>query len=194
MILPLSGVFGWTERSFELSFQELPQAGGTYTCTFLDAEGAPIPGAVVSDVYLGGYEPDPPSNVRAEVIEAGILITWDPPRAIPGAFEPTGSPPVGQFHVSTAQPGGNRFYIWATQGRPLLETSHLIPFRRQDFVPGAAGLALEEWGDGVYNLAVHAGSWAPEGTDGQYMECLARNAAEDWHIVIEGGQVRVEKP
>ena len=50
LVLPLSGVFGWTELSFWEHLPGLPQAGGTYTCTFLDADGNPIPGAVESDV------------------------------------------------------------------------------------------------------------------------------------------------
>jgi hypothetical protein len=194
LLLPLSGVFGWTELSFEEHLPGLPQAGGTYTCTFLDADGNPIPGAVESDVYLGGYEPDPPTNVRAEVVEGSILVTWEPSPVIPGAFDLAGSPPVGQYHVSVAEPAVRELYIWVTGGPPQQVTSHLIPFRRQDLDPEAVGFPMEEWGDGVYGLAVHTGSWAPEGTAGRHHECTARDTAEDWYIVIEGGQVRVEKP
>jgi hypothetical protein len=193
VVLPLGGVFAWPERSFLGQFPGLPQAGGTYVCTFLDTDGAAIPGAVTSDVYLGGYETDPPANFRAEVVEAGVLATWDPSPVIPGAFDPTASPPLGHYHIGVAEEGGGSVYTWNPLG-PLLETSHLIPFRSQDFDPGGRGLALGEWGDGVYGLCIHAASDAPEGSAGQGLDGAVRNPADDWLIVIEGGQVQVEKP
>ncbi|UCC64581.1 MAG: FecR domain-containing protein [Anaerolineae bacterium] len=186
VVLPRAGgVFGG-ERKFYRETQGLPQVGGTYTCTALDADGTPIPGAVASDIYLGGYEPDPPANVQAVVIETGILITWEPPPVIPGAFDPSRSPHVGVYQIDLGP------YGWNHWGRPLPETSHLIPFRRQDFGPGDIGQALEEMDDGVYYLDLYAFSFAPEGTIGQGYECVVH--AEEIHIGIEGGQVRVEKP
>jgi hypothetical protein len=186
VVLPrASGVFGG-ERKFFGETQGLPQVGGTYTCTALDADGTPIPGAVASDIYLGGYEPDPPANVQAVIIETGILITWEPPPVIPGAFDPSRSPHIGVYQIGLGP------YGWNHWGRPLPETSHLIPFRRQDFGPGDLGQALEEMDDGVYYLDLYAFSFAPEGTVGQGYECVVH--AEEIHVVIEGGQVRVEKP
>jgi len=193
VVLPLSGVFGWPEKSFHGQFPGLPQAGGTYTCTFLNGGGAPIPGAMTGDAYVGGYIPDPPTNIRAEVVEAGILVTWDPSPVIPGAFDPTASPPLGHYHISVSEEERGSVYTWNSRG-PLSETSHLIPFRRQYFGPGDVGLAVGEWGDGVYTLAIHAASDAPEESAGQGIDGAARNRAEDWQVVIEGGQVRIEKP
>jgi len=186
----------WQEEGrFYGSIQGLPQAGGTYTFAALDADGAPIPGAAASDVYLGGYELNPPPNVQAKVIEAGILVTWDSLPVIPGAFDPTASPPLGFYPLTLDREEGGMLYGWNQQDRPLLEMSHLIPFRRQDFGPGDMGLALEEMDDGIYPLKLFAFSVPPEGTAGYGAECGARDeAAKDIRIVIEGGQVRVEKP
>ncbi|HEY73947.1 MAG TPA: hypothetical protein G4N99_11805, partial [Thermoflexia bacterium] len=156
--------------------------------------GASIPGAVASSVYLGGYEPDPPSNIQAEVVETGILVTWDPSPAIPGGFEPNGSPPVGFYSIYLNREEGELAYGWNHEGRPLPETSCLIPFRRQDLGPGDTGLALEEMDDGVYYLELHAFSVAPEGTAGHYVECIAHDPAQNIRIVIEGGHVRIEGP
>jgi hypothetical protein len=85
-------------------------------------------------------------------------------------------------------------YGWNHSGRPLPETSHLIPFGRQDFGPGDLGLALEEMEDGVYALSLDAFSAAPEGPAGQGLECSAADPAENIRIVIEAGQMRVERP
>jgi hypothetical protein len=183
--------FGWEQRFFG-GFAGLPQAGGTYTCVALDASGAPIPEAVDSDVYLGGYEIDPPTDVRAELVESGILVTWAWPRVIPGAFDPTGSPRAGHYYVGIDREGLGSVYAWA--GNPPVEMSHLIPFRRQDFGPGDRGLPLEEMDDGVYSLFIQATSHAPEGTAGQILECSAHDPAQDVRFVIEGGQVRIEGP
>jgi len=194
VLLPFGDVFWWGRR-FSGSSQGLPQAGGTYTFTALDADGTPIPGAVASDVYLGGYEPDPPGNVQAEVVEAGILVTWNPCPVIPGAFNPSRSPPLGNYDVVLQGEGAGMMHGWARRGRPLPQTSCLIPFRRQDFGPSDRGLALEEMDDGVYYLTLHAFSDAPEGTAGQGLDCEAVDDPVEWiRIVIEGGQVRVEAP
>jgi hypothetical protein len=193
-VLPPHGdIYGWEQR-FSTSFQGLPQAGGTYTFTALDADGTPIPGGMASDVYVGSYEPDPPANVQAEVVEAGILITWDPSPIIPGAFDPNGSPPLGSYQIYLHREEGELLYGWSHENRPLPETSCLIPFRRQDFGPGDTGLALEEMDDGVYYMSLHAFSVAPEGTAGYYVECIADDPAENIRVIIEGGQMRIEGP
>ncbi|KPL18102.1 MAG: hypothetical protein AMJ93_14210 [Anaerolineae bacterium SM23_84] len=188
MTLPLGDVFEW-RPGFLTSVPGLPQPGGTYTFTALAADGTPIPGAVATDVYLGGYEVDPPTNVRGEVVETGVLITWDAPPVIPGAFDPSRSPPIGHYHIPLNRQGGEKLFSWSGP-----ETSHLIPFRRQDFGPRDEGLALEEMGDGVYTVGVHAASWAPGGTAGYGIECQAQNPADHIQIVIEGGQVRLKTP
>lgn len=187
--LPIGGIASEWKPSFLGNIQGMPLAGGTYTFTALDAKGTPIPGEVASDVYVGGYEVDPPSNVHAEVVATGILVTWDPLLVIPGAFDPSGSPSIGHYHIPLNREGGEKLYSWSGS-----ETSHLIPFNRQDLSPspGVWGLALEEMGDGVYSLNVHAASHAPEGTAGHGIECQVVDPAENIRFVIEGGQVRIE--
>jgi hypothetical protein len=194
VVLPRYGDVYGQERRFLKSVPGLPQTGGTYTFTALDADGTPIPGAVASDVYVGGHEPDPPANVRAEVVEAGVLVTWEPSPLIPGAFDPGKSPPLGFYQITLSGEEVGMLYGWNQVDRPLLETSYLIPFHRQDFGPGDLGLALEEMDDGVYYLNLDAFSTAPEGMAGQGHECAASDPAERMQIIIEGGQVRVEAP
>jgi hypothetical protein len=193
-VLSPSGDMYGDKGRFGGHFQGLPQAGGTYTFTALDASGTPIPGAVASEVYLGGHEPDPPSNVQAELVEAGILVTWDPSPTIPGAFDPSGSPPFGSYAMYlNHDESGELIYGWGQDG-PLAGTSHLVPFRPQDFGPGDEGSALEEMDDGVYNLSLNAFSVAPEGTAGKNTECIANDPTQSVRIVIEEGQVRIEEP
>ena len=193
VLTPYGDIYGQEGRFAGLT-PGLPQAEGTYTFTALDANGTPIPGMVTSNVYIGGYEPDPPNNIQAEVVETGILVTWDPSPVIPGAFEPNGSPPLGWYSILLTQEEGELVYGWEHEHRPLPETTYLIPFRRQDFGPSDTGLALKEMEDGVYYLELHAFSVAPEGTAGHYVECIAHDPAQNIRIVIEGGQVRIEGP
>jgi hypothetical protein len=150
---------------------------------------------VAFDIYVAGYEPDPPANVQARVAEAGILVTWQPSSAIPGAFDPMGSPPLGYYDILIRGQEAGRVYGWAQRDRPLSEASYLVPFHRQDFGPGDLGLALEEMDDGVYYLDLSAVSESPKGTAGQGTECeVIDYSGEELRLVIEGGQVRVEAP
>ena len=190
MLEQYGDLFG-VERRFFGYTRGMPQAGGTYVFTALNIGGTPIPGAVTSDVYVGGNELDSPTNLRAEVVEAGVLVRWDPPPEIPGAFEPSKSPPHGFYQISLTE--GEIAYGWNHVGRPLPETSHLIPLRRQDFGPGDRGVALEEMDDGVYYVLLTAFSLAPEGSAGHTNECSVE-AEEQIPIIIEGGQVRIETP
>jgi len=191
--LPSYGdLYGW-EKRFHGRIQGLPRAGGTYTFIALDADGRPIPGAVASDVYVGGHEPDPPRNVQAEVVEAGILVTWDPSPVIPGAFDPSRPEHLGFYQMSLSGDEIGMVYGW-NHGERLPETSHLIPLRRQDFGPDDRGMALEEMEEGIYFLRLDAFSVAPEGTAGQDLECESHDPAKDIQIAIEDGQVRIERP
>jgi hypothetical protein len=190
--LPAYGDIYGQERRFLTNIREQPQAQGTYTFAPLDANGAPIPGAVFRDVFLGGFEPDPPANIQAEVRDGGILVTWEPSPIIPGAFEPSRTPPLGSYQISLNQEEGGMVFGWNHFGRPLPETSHLIPFSHQDFGSGDLGRALEELEDGVYYLNLDAFSAAPEGTTGQGHECGAVDSEESVQIVIRDGQPQVE--
>jgi hypothetical protein len=201
VVLPPHGDIPYgKEGGFNRLIQGLPQAGETYTFTALNADGTPVPGTVCSDTYIGGYEPDPPTNVQAEVVVDGILVTWDPSPIIPGAFDPGGSPPLGSYSICLKQEGGDALYCWNQAGKPLPETSYRIPFRRQDFSQqgypghGDAGMALEEMNDGVYYLKIETFSDEPGKRDGAQVECIAYDPAQYVWFVIEGGQVRIERP
>jgi hypothetical protein len=196
---PHSSIPYASEGGFNGMIQGLPQAGETYTFTALNADGTPIPGTVCSDTYIGGYEPDPPTNVQAEVVVDGILVTWDPSPIIPGAFDPGGSPPLGFYSICLKQEGGDTLYCWNHGGRPLPETSYCIPFRRQDFSQdtpdhGDSGMALEEMTDGAYYLKIETFSVEPKKRAWQHAECMANDPAQYVWFVIEGGQVRIERP
>ena len=195
IVLPRYSDFWGGEGRFHESIPGLPQAGGTYVFTALDADGVPIPGAVASDIYLGGHEPDPPSNVQARVVEDGILVTWDPSPIIPGAFDPGASPPIGFYKLTLWDAEGETLYSWGpVEGGSQPETSHLVPFRRQDFVLGASGLALEGFGDGTFYISMDAFSYAPEEAAGHGLECEAQDPEKGIWIVIEEGQVQIENP
>jgi hypothetical protein len=194
IVLPRYSDFWGGEGRFHKSIPGLPQAGGTYVFTALDADGAPIPGAVTSDVYLGGHEPDPPANVQAKVVEDGILVTWDPSPIIPGAFDPSASPPIGFYTLSLRDAEGETLYGWGPTGESQAETSHLVPFRRQDFVPGASGLALEELEGRTFRISMDTLIYAPEEAAGHGLECQAHDPEEEIWIVIKEGQVQIENP
>jgi hypothetical protein len=191
IVMPAYGDIYGQERRFHMRIPGLPQAGGTYTFKALDAAGVPIPGAVASDVYLGGHELDPPVNVQAQVTEAGILVNWDPVPAIPGAFDPSGSPHSGFYQMTLGGGETETAFGWNNAGRPLAQTSHLIPFRRQDFGPGDRGAALEEMENGEYYLFLTSFSVPPEGTAAFANECSASDPGEEIRIVIQDGRVLV---
>ena len=149
ILLPYHDIpYGREQRFGGVPGPGLPQVGKTYTCMALAAGGVPIPGAVAYDVYVGGKEPDPPTNVRAEVVAGGVQVTWKPSPVIPGAFDPGGSPRVGYYAVFLNGAQGELQYGW-NGGYSSPEPAHLIPLHRQDFGPDDAGLALEALGDGT---------------------------------------------
>jgi hypothetical protein len=194
IILPPYSDFWGGEQRFFKSQPGLPLAGGTYTFTALNADGTPIPGAVARDVYLGGNEPDPPADVQAEVVEDGILVTWRPSPVIPGAFDPGTSPQLGFYKIGLWKGEEETVYGWGPIERPLSETSHIIPFRRQDFERGANGRGLDELDDGSYFIYMDVYSVAPEGSAGRGLECEAHGEDEGIRVVIEGGQPQIEEP
>jgi hypothetical protein len=189
--IPAYGDLYGQERRFHLRIPGLPQAGGTYTFKALGADGMPIPGAVASDVYLGGHELDPPVNVQVQVTEAGLLVTWDPVPVIPGAFDPSGSPHSGFYQMTLSGGETATEFGWNNVGMRLAETSHLIPFRHQDFGPGDRGAALDEMENGEYYLSLMSFSVPPEGTAAYANECSASDPAEEIRIVVQDGRVQV---
>jgi hypothetical protein len=194
IVLPRYSDFWGGEGRFHKTIPGLPEAGGTYVFTALDADGIPIPGAVASDVYLGAHEPDPPSNVQARVVEDGILVTWDPSPIIPGAFDSGAPPPIGFYGLNLWDAGGEVLYSWISDWESQAETSHLVPFRRQDFMPGASGLALEELEGRTFRISMDTLSYAPEEAAGHGLECEAWDPTEEIWIAIKEGQVQIENP
>ncbi len=190
---PYGDVYG-QQRRFTQVVPGLPQTGGRYTFTALAADGQPLPGGVASDIYLGGYEPEPPVGVSAQAVDNGLLVTWKPSPLIPGAFNPAAASSLGFYQISLHLEGRGTAYGWNNSGRPLPETAHLIPLRQQDFGPGDFGQALAQLDDGLYFLDIDAFSVAPPQTVGGGLECSANDPAESVKIIIEAGQVRVESP
>jgi len=186
-------LFEWDQR-FSSYIQAMPPAGGVYTFTLLDADGVPVPGMTASDVYVGGSVPDPPSNVRAEVIAAGVQLTWTPSPVIPGTFEPSASPPLGFYQIALTRDEGLTVYGWNNTEFALAEPSHLVPLRRRDFGPGDRGMALGELPNGTYHLYLNAFSVAPAGSAGLALECEVNDPGEELLLVITNGQVQVEQP
>lgn len=195
---PYSDIPYGGEQRFVGGGNGLPVAGRPYTCTALAADGAPIPGAAASDIYIGGKEPDPPTHVRAVVVAGGLQITWAPSPVIPGAFDPAGSPPVGYYVIFLYNAKGEPLYSWLGGPTPPTAPSHLIPLHQQDFTPGDAGLALEALGDGTYRVDVNARSVTPDATPqvvtARTDECISKDSAQDIRLVIEKGQARVGTP
>lgn len=189
--IPQFGDLFGSERRFHLRVPGLPQAEGTYLFTAHNAAGAPIPGAAAADVYLGGNEPHPPTNVRAELVDAGVLIRWDPSPVIPGAFDPGSTSPVGFYQMNLSAEEGGSVYGW-NYFDTLPETEHLIPYQPEDFTDGDRGQALRTLDDGTYTLSMDAFSTAPEGSNGHANECSAHDPAEAIEIIIEAGEIRLE--
>lgn len=169
-----------------------PPLAGTYTFTALDAKGMPVTGGTATNVYLGGREPDPPTNVQAEVVEAGIQVTWDPSPNIPGAFEPGSSPPTGYYTIYFIQDTGGVLYAWASNEAALFSTSHLIPYRHKDFKTGDAGMALDEMKNGAYFLRMYTFSLEPQPAVGQHAECIAYDPSQEIRVAIQADQVHIE--
>jgi hypothetical protein len=185
--------YGRAQRFDSPGVQGVPEVGKPYTCTALTAGGVPIPGAVAYDVYLGGKEPDPPTQVRAEVIADGVQIAWSPSPIIAGAFDPGGSPQIGYYVIFLYGEKGELLYGW-TGGVSSSAPSHLIPLHRQDLGPDDAGQALEGLSDGAYRVDVNARSVAAFGIARRNDECISKDSAQDIQVIIEKGQVRAEAP
>jgi uncharacterized repeat protein (TIGR02543 family) len=162
-------------------------AGGEYVFTGLDAAGEPIPGARDTDIWVGVEPPDPPTNLRAEVIEDGILVTWEDSPTVPGSFEPAAEPQLGcyQLVISTIKTGGS---VYGANCIPT--SSYVIPRNKAGFVEGRdSGLSLSEMEDGTYRVYARVLSVPPEGSLGTGLE--HNNCDPDQHIIftIQDGEI-----
>jgi len=165
-------------------------AGGEYIFTGLDMAGEPIPGARNSDIWVGVEPPDPPTNLRAEVIEDGILVSWDESPIIPGSFEPAAEPQLGyyQLHVSRIGIAGLVYGAYHIPTSP-----HLIPQDKADFIKGIdQGLSLSEMDDGTYLLHANIHSMAPGGSLGTGAEYMSYDADQDITFTIQDGEITIK--
>jgi hypothetical protein len=165
----------------------MPIAGGEYIFTGLDVTGEPIPGARNTDIWVGVEPPDPPTNLRAEVIEDGILVSWDESPIIPGSFEPTAEPRLGfyQLWITRVETGGTIY-----GANHISTSSHLVPHDQAGFVEGRDwGLSLSEMEDGTYSLGACVHSVAPEGSLGKGFEYVSSDIDQLISFTIQDGEI-----
>jgi hypothetical protein len=168
----------------------MPIAGGEYIFTGLDVAGEPIPGARNTDIWVGVEPPDPPTNVRAEVIEDGILVSWDQSPIVPGSFEPTAEPRLGfyQLWINRVETGETIY------GANLISaSSHLVPQDKANFIEGKDwGLSLSEMEDGAYSLGACVHSMAPAGSLGKGFEYNSSDIDQRITFTIEDGEIIIQ--
>ena len=193
IIFPFTGLFS-PEIDFVNFFrflvvtEGLPLTSEIYTFTALDIIGNPIAGVQNTDIYVGGNEPDPPTNISASVTSDGILVTWDPVAEIPGSFEPEADPPLGFYQIELRPVEGGKMPYGANG---IQSTSHLIPMSRDDFGDNDFGSSLNELDDGVYSFDVISFSVAPIDSAGGGLECQSRDQAESVFFEIENGTITI---
>ena len=167
----------------------MPIAGGEYIFTALDMAGAPLPGARNTDIWVGVEPPDPPTNVRADVTEDGILVSWDESPIIPGSFEPAAEPQLGfyQLWISRVDTGESVY------GACLISaSSHLISRDKANFIEGKdSGLSLGEMEDGTYWLGASVLSIAPEGSSGKRFEYNNADPGQNIVFTIQDGEITI---
>jgi hypothetical protein len=165
----------------------MPIAGGEYIFTGLDADGEPIPGARNTDIWVGVEPPDPPTNVRAEIIEDGILVSWDESPIIPGSFEPAAEPQLGFYQLGIRKIGTDES-VYGASG--ISASPHLIPQDEADFIVGKDhGLSLGEMEDGTYCLGACVHSIAPEGSLGKVFEYNSTDTDQGITFTIQDGEI-----
>ena len=183
------GVNRTTLFRFQICESGMPIAGGEYIFTGLDVTGEQIPGARNTDIWVGVEPPDPPTNVRAEVIEDGISVSWDESPIIPGSFEPTAEPQLGfyQLWINRVETGE------VIYGANLISaSSHLVPNDQAGFIEGRDwGLSLNEMEDGIYSIGACAHSIAPEGSLGKGFEYVSSDIDQAIIFTIQDGEITI---
>ncbi|MGB5926048.1 MAG: FecR domain-containing protein [Dehalococcoidia bacterium] len=167
----------------------MPIAGGEYIFTGLDVTGEPIPGAINTDIWVGVEPPDPPTNLRAEVIEDGILVSWDESPIIPDSFEPAAEPQLGFYQLGISRIETGELVYGANQ---ISASPHLIPQNKADFVEGADhGLSLSEMEDGTYYLGACVLSMAPAGSLGKALEYNSTDVDQGIIFTIQNEEITI---
>jgi hypothetical protein len=165
----------------------MPIAGGEYVFTGLGAAGEPILGAVNTDIWVGVEAPDPPTNLRAEATEDGILVSWDESPIIPGSFEPAAEPQLGFYQLGISRIDTDERVYGANQ---ISAPPYLIPQNRADFLDGADhGLSLSELEDGAYYLGAAVLSGAPAGSLGTGLEYNSTDIDQGIIFTIQDGEI-----
>jgi hypothetical protein len=180
---------GTTLFRFSTCEPGMPIAGGEYIFTGLNTVGEPVLGATGTDVWVAIDPPDPPTNVRAEVTEDGILVSWDESSTIPGSFEPADEPPLGfyQLWVNRVETGETIY-----GAADMSVSPHLIPQDRGDFVEGEdRGLSLGEMADGTYTIGASAFSIAPQGSSGKGFEYSSSDLGQAITFTIQDGEITI---
>jgi hypothetical protein len=183
------GVDWTTLFRFSTCVPGMPTAGGEYIFTGLDVAGKPIPGANNADIWVGVEPPDPPTNVRAEVTEDGILVSWDESSIIPGSFEPAAEPQLGfyQLWINRVETGESVYGANHVSASP-----HLVPRDKADFVEGKdRGLSLSEMEDGTYAIGASVLSVAPEGSAGRGFEYNSSDIGQAMTFTIQDGEITI---
>jgi hypothetical protein len=184
-----SGVEGTTLFRFSTCEPGMPIAGGEYIFTGLDEVGEPIPGAINTDIWVGVEPPDPPTNVRAEVIEDGILVSWDESPIIPSSFEPTAEPQLGFYQLGIREIGTDESVYVANL---ISASTHLIPRDKADFIAEKDHrLSLGEMEDGTYCLGASVHSMAPEGSLGKVFEYNSTDTDQGITFTIQDGEITI---
>ncbi|MBI3738799.1 MAG: carboxypeptidase regulatory-like domain-containing protein [Chloroflexi bacterium] len=160
----------------------LPISGGVYKFSLLDIFGDPIPGTESTDVWRACNQ-GAPSNIGASyTYEDNVSLTWDPVTAVPGQFDPGGTPQVGYYQIGISPfnwPGaGDYGSAW------VASPTHIIPWN--SFEPGSNGLpngfdfgmALGQLPDGDYQVGLYAFSWPAPNTGGFEHECMVFDSSE----------------
>jgi hypothetical protein len=182
-------VNGITVLRFCTNVAGMPIAGGEYVFTGLDMAGEPIPGARNSDIWVGVEPPAPPTNVRAEITEDGILASWDESPLIPSSFEPAAVPQLGWYQLSIdGADTGEPFY-----GASGISVSpYLVPRDKTNFTGKDHGVSLSEMEDGRYCLSTCVHSIAPEGSSGRGIEYVSTDPSQNVIFTIQDGEITVE--
>jgi hypothetical protein len=183
------GVDQTTQLRFATLVPGMPMAGGEYIFTALDAAGEPIPGVRDTDIWVGVEPPDPPTNVRAELTEHGILVSWDESPIVPGSFEPAAEPQLGFYQLTIARiETGESVY----GAHHISASPYLIPQDKANFTGKDRGLSLSEMEDGTYFLWVCVLSIAPEGSLGKRFEYNSSDPGQRITFTIQDGEITIE--
>lgn len=168
----------------------MPIPGGEYIFTALDVDGEPISGLTNNDIWVGVEPPNPPTNVRAEITEEGILVSWDEVPIILGSFEPAAQPQLGDY----------RLEIWRTATGEIVygswgisASSYLIPQDRASFIEAKDwGLSLSEMEGGTYCLRTRVASMAPAGSLGKSLEYFNTDPGQDIVFMVKDGEITIQ--